>query len=455
MKKPILLWVTDQDDHLQCSLKTKLIDKDFEIVEGCRKEMLPHVRDKIPDIVILWRSMDFHSYFFDAVYEIMQFCRKIPIILVTSKSSEKLAIAALETGISYYLKAPTSLEELLDSINLCLSHFSLATFQTETSPPREIRLIGGSRMVGSSSAIQETKVYIKKIAPMDCAVLVTGETGTGKELVAELIHQNSGRNQKPFVCLNCASIPDTLLESELFGYERGAFTGAHYSRDGLLRLAEGGTVLFDEIGDMTPYTQAKILRAIETKEIYPLGGKKKIHLNIRIIAATNQDLEELMKEKRFRQDLFFRINVARINLPALRERKEDLPLLLQNFIKELNRKYGLKVEGFSDDCLATLLDYGWPGNIRELKNLLEATFVNLPSQYITFMDLPELFRKRLKDIECLPRDERTRLLSALFTTNWNKSKAAQDLHWSRKTLYRKMLKYNITKSRTGIRSEGR
>jgi DNA-binding NtrC family response regulator len=453
MKTPVVMLVADQKNYFHRNVKMDLISKGFKVIEADKKEGLVIFKEMNPIIVIIWSSQDGNSQFFEIAYEIRQVSITVPIIFVTSTSSEEMAIAALRAGISDYIKLPCTSKVLFTSIDRCLSQFLSYTSWTKTSSPQKTGLIGGDLMVGRSSAMQESKVYIKKIAPSDCAVLITGETGTGKELSAKLIHQNSGRNQKPFVCLNSASIPDTLLESELFGYEKGAFTGAHYRRDGLLRLAEGGTVLFDEIGDMTPYAQAKILRAIETKEIYPLGGKKKISLNIRIIAATNQDLEGLMKEKKFRQDLFFRINVARINLVPLRERKEDLPLLLKDFLKELNRKYGLEVEGFSTDCLATLFNYDFPGNVRELKNLLESIFVNLPSRFITFMDLPELFRKRLKETENLPKDERTRLLSALFTTNWNKSKAAQDLQWSRKTLYRKMLKYNITKSRTDMGSE--
>jgi DNA-binding NtrC family response regulator len=453
MKNPLLFWVTDQKEHPPRKLKTDLVNKGVEVVEVNIKDWLSLVNDHGPDLVLLWCPNDTHSHFLENSDKIMHFSRRIPIIMVVLKSSEELAIAALKAGISDYFKIPCPYEELLTSIHRHLYHFFCPKSITKTPSLTELGLIGGDRMVGRSLDIRQTKTYINKVASSDCAVLITGETGTGKELAAELIHKNSGRNQKPFVCINCASIPDTLLESELFGYERGAFTGAHSRREGLLRLADGGTVLLDEIGDMTPYAQTKMLRAIETKEIYPLGSNRKIPLNIRIIAATNQDLEDLMEEKKFRQDLFFRLNVARIHLIPLRERKEDLPLLLQEFLEELNRRYELNVEGFSDDCLATFFHYDFPGNVRELRNLLESIFVNLPSRIITFKDLPALFRKRLKEIENLPRDERARLLSALFSTNWNKSKAAQDLHWSRKTLYRKMAKYNITKSHTVLSSE--
>jgi len=312
-------------------------------------------------------------------------------------------------------------------------------------------LINNQQMIGESPPMQEIKAYIPKVASTDSNVLITGETGTGKELVAELVHTNSPRHQKPYVCVNCAAIPDSLLESELFGYERGAFTGANSSYEGKLKLANGGTVFFDEIGDMSPYAQAKILRAIENKEVQRLGGKGSIPLDVRVVAATNQDLERLMSEDKFRKDLYFRLTVTRVHLPPLRDRKEDIPLLVDHYLREFNRRFGREVEGFTEEALESLLRYDWPGNVRELKNLLEAIFVNLPSRRIPFIDLPESFRRRLSDAEGLPQDERDLLLSALFSTHWNMSQAAQNLHWSRMTLYRKMAKYHIVK---GGKTEG-
>jgi transcriptional regulator with PAS, ATPase and Fis domain len=298
-------------------------------------------------------------------------------------------------------------------------------------------------MIGGSSAMREIKEYILKVATTDCTVLITGETGTGKELAAEMIHRNSPRRQRPFVCINCAALPENLLESELFGYERGAFTGAYSTYAGKLKLAEGGSVFFDEIGDMSAYAQAKILRAIEGKEVYRLGGKKGISMDVRVIAATNQDPEQLVSDRRLREDLYHRLNVARVHLPPLRDRKEEILPLLNHYTRVLNRRYRSEVIGFTEDALASLLKYNWPGNIRELKNLLEATFINLPSRKIAFMDLPKMFQKKLKELEGFPQGERDRVLSALFACNWNKSKAAQKLHWSRMTLYRKMSKYQI------------
>jgi len=201
---------------------------------------------------------------------------------------------------------------------------------------------------------------------------------------------------------------------------------------------------------MSPYAQAKILRAIETREVLRLGGKKSIPVDVRVIAATNQDLERLMAEDKFRKDLYFRLNVARIHLPPLRERKEDLPVLLTYYIDEMNQRFGREIEGFTDEALDYLLRYDWPGNVRELKNLVESSFINLPSRNISFMDLPEQLRKRLKDAEASPQSERARLLSALLATNWNVSKAAQKLHWSRMTLYRKIERYHIVKGNAAV-----
>jgi transcriptional regulator with PAS, ATPase and Fis domain len=240
-----------------------------------------------------------------------------------------------------------------------------------------------------------------------------------------------------------------LLESELFGYEKGAFTGASTGSEGKLKLADGGSIFFDEIGDMSPYAQAKILRAVETREVYRLGGKRRIPLNVRVLAATNHDLEQLVAQGQFRKDLYFRLNVARIHLPPLRERREDIVPLCQHYLYRLNQRFGRQVEGFTDEALARLIRYDWPGNIRELKNLLEAVLVTDPAQRISLADLPEPFRRHFTATAHTPQDERQRLLAALFSTNWNVSKAAQQLHWSRMTLYRKLEKYRIVKGGKG------
>lgn len=300
-------------------------------------------------------------------------------------------------------------------------------------------------IIGESLIMQAIKVSIGKVAVVDSHVLITGETGTGKEVVARAIHANSPRHRRPFIAINCAAIPESLFESELFGYERGAFTGAQGSRAGAFEMANEGTVFLDEIGELSPCAQAKILRVIETKVIDRLGGRRSTSLNIRVITATNQDLEHLVTTGGYRSDLYFRLNVARIHLPPLRERTEDIPLFLEHIIEELNDRFGTQVEGVTAEALDVLRRYPWPGNVRELKNLIEATCIHLSSQKIGIQDFPDPFRQRLIQTHVLPQNEAEQLLAALRCTHWNVSHAAQKLRWSRMTVYRKMTKYNIAR----------
>jgi transcriptional regulator with PAS, ATPase and Fis domain len=332
-----------------------------------------------------------------------------------------------------------------------MKRLTLLTNPEKDIHPTELDLCSEHQLVGESPLIIRITESLKKIATTDCTSLITGETGTGKELAAKLIHRHSPRSQKPFVVINCSAIPDTLLESELFGHERGAFTGAVAKREGAILSANHGTVFFDEIGDMSQYAQAKLLRTIENKEVWPVGGKRSLLVDTRFIAATNRDLEQLMKEGKFRADLYYRLNVARILLPPLRERQGDIALLLDYFRERYNRQFGKKVEGFTEEAVTALVDYDWPGNIRELKNLMEASFIHA-EQRISLEDLPEGFRQRLRENETLGQDERTRLITALLNSNWNKAKAAQRLKWSRMTLYRKMAKYGVP-SASGIDQE--
>ena len=442
MKKPAIL-LAERDDVQRHQLQSLLLRQGFEVIESPDANGVFHaVRQKRnPDLLIINASLDAAGNGLEVVQLLHRGNSKLPVILIATNSSEDLAIAALRAGIADYFKPPFSWEDLLTSVHRCLANGC----SRELLSISETTASGLTPMIGESLQMQEIKAYLCKVASTDTTTLITGETGTGKELVAALIHQNSCRQQKRFVCINCAAIPDSLLESELFGYERGAFTGAHARKEGKLKLADGGTVFFDEIGDMSPYAQAKILRALESKAVDRLGGKESIPLNIRVIAATNRNLERLMAEEKFRADLFFRLNVASIHLPPLRERKEDLQALCDHYICEMNRRFGREVEGFTAEAFAYLLRYDWPGNVRELKNLIEAIFVNLPSRKITLMDLPEQFRRRFGEANDLSHDERDRVLSALLSTNWNKGKAAQKLQWSRTTLYRKMVKYHLVK----------
>ena len=362
----------------------------------------------------------------------------LPVVVVMKKISASHVLAVMRAGANDCLSYPFEEDELHESILRCLPSPSKHNQGHDT----EMSL---QHMVGDSRRMLELKAYLKKVAASDSTLLITGETGTGKELAAAFVHQYSRRAAKAFVCVNCAALPNSLTESELFGFDKGAFTGAVEAKKGKFEQAEGGTLFLDEIGDMSLSAQAKILRTIENKETYRLGGMQRIPLDVRIIAATNQDLGVLIKKGLFREDLFYRLGVAQVIIPPLRERKEDLRLLIDYYIRRANARYRHDIRGITAQAEEILFTYHWPGNVRELKNLIEAAFINLPYEPVAYMDLPELFISRLKLTRTLPSDERDRLLAALYATNWNKSKAAQKLRWSRMTLYRKMAKYDIGK----------
>jgi transcriptional regulator with PAS, ATPase and Fis domain len=248
----------------------------------------------------------------------------------------------------------------------------------------------------------------------------------------------------PLVCLNAAATPDALLENELFGHERGAFTGASSSHEGKLAAADGGTVFLDEIGDVSLPVQAKLLRAIEDKSFHRLGSTRQVTLDVRVIAATNQDLDRAVEEGRFRRDLYYRLNVVRVQLVPLRERPEDIPLLVNHCLRHFNREFGRSVRGLSPRSMEALCGYHWPGNVRELRNVVEALLVNLAPETSGIVDIPPPVMRQLAFAVGAPVSERDRLLQALTATNWNKSRAASQLHWSRMTLYRKMQLYQVS-----------
>ena len=364
----------------------------------------------------------------------------VPLILATSEGSEELAIEALRMGLQDYLKIPTTPSAFLSILkrNLRQDYYSKSGLRV----PEKKQI--DNRMVASSRAMLEIQNFSARAARTNCTVLITGETGTGKELIAQFIHENSSRRHKPFVCLNCAAIPDTLLENELFGHDKGAFTGAQELRAGLLSAADGGTVFLDEIGDLSSFAQAKILRVLETREFCRLGGIRQLHVDLRFIAATNQDLNAMTAQKTFRQDLFYRLDVAHVHLPPLRERREDIPLLVRQFSEQSSRQDHHDAPEFTDEFLRALLVYDWPGNVRELKNFVERLFLaELPAK-VGAEFLPAHLRQFLETSRSLSDQERELVIATLFSTQWNKTKAAERLNWSRMTLYRKIAKYHIS-----------
>ncbi len=334
------------------NLKESLLHCGLEVTCASEKSgLIRSLEAHQPDLVILGPSCVGPGNNLELAEEIHKLLGKARLVLIVSNSSEELAISALKVGVSEYVKYPLAPGELERAVNHCL-------FPRED--PVELPLASDPSLqaiVGDSSIMRGIRARIARVASSDSNVLITGETGTGKEILAEAVHGKSLRRNKPLIAINCAAIPDSLLESELFGYAKGAFTGADSSSDGKLKAADKGTVFLDEIGDMSAYGQAKILRLIESKEIQRLGCNRGIPLDVRVIAATNQDLEQLSKENKFRKDLFFRLNVARIHLPPLRERKEDLLSLIEHYIGRFNRQFGRRVRRLSEEAVDCLLAY--------------------------------------------------------------------------------------------------
>jgi DNA-binding NtrC family response regulator len=445
MKSPTIL-IADGDGALRRNLKNSLIFHDFEVIQAKDKADQQHLfQTKKPDLVIIGSIRRKTDDGLETAGKIRRQHKGIPIILLTEYSSEARVIAALRAGVNDYFKWPFSEKKLIASIQRNLSGFCR---YPEAYPTTVVAYQDyGQPMIGQSKPMREIKAYLLKVASADSTVLITGETGTGKELAAQTIHRQSPRHNKPFVCINCSALPESLVESELFGYNKGAFTGAVAVKPGKFELANKGTVFLDEVGDMNPYAQAKILRSIESKTVEPLGGKKGIPLDLRIIAATNQDPEQLMEDGKFREDLYYRLNVARVHLPPLRQRKGDISRLIAYGIEKMNRCFNRNVKGLTDEAMTILFRYDWPGNVRELMNLIEASFINLPSRHVDFADLPRYFQQRFELMEGISHDERKEIVSALLETKWNKSKAAQKLNWSRMTVYRKISQYNIVEKR--------
>jgi DNA-binding NtrC family response regulator len=434
--------IAEGDEGLRRSLLLALQSPDRRLVEAFGLSSLIQIlRGQPVELVVVGPRPDPAGGSLAAVRAIRQTGFRLPIVLLVEHSSEELVIAALRAGVWDYFKPPFSFTEIGASVGSLLA--ADRTPERGARPGRAATAGRTPLIVGHSPAIQALRDYLPRVAATESNVLITGETGTGKELVARYIHQRSARHRRPLVSINCAAIPDTLLESELFGHERGAFTDAYTRREGHLSAAHGGTVFLDEVGEMSPAAQAKILRAIDSKEVSRLGGQAPVSVDVRIIAATNQDLEGRVAEARFRPDLYYRLNVARVDLPPLRERRQDIPLLCQHYIAVLNQQLDRDVQGLTEEVQSALLSYPWPGNVRELKNLLEAAFIGVSSGPVGVTALPPQFRARLQALAGVPADERERLLRALLATNWNKSKAAAQLQWSRMTLYRKLAKYRL------------
>jgi len=388
----------------------------------------------------------------EAVSRIKELDPQAIVIVVTAYGGKEIALEAIKQGAYDYFTKPFKLEEMEIVIKRALEKRRLQNevviLRERVKKDREFEDI-----VGQSEGIKNVLELVTKVAPLDSTVLITGESGTGKELIANAIHRRSKRWGGAFIKVNCAAIPEGLLESTLFGHEKGAFTGAHTQRLGKFELAHQGTIFLDEVGDMTLTTQAKVLRVLEQRELERLGGDKTLKVDVRVIAATNQDLSQAIKEKRFREDLYFRLNVFPIHLPPLRERREDIPLLIDNFLADTNLKLGTSINGVSRDAMESLLGYHWPGNIRELKNIVERAATMADGEFITSKEItlsfagpksgPVLPELPASLGETIQEVERQLIIGALQKSRGLQIEAAKLLGITDKNLWKKIKKHKI------------
>ncbi len=368
------------------------------------------------------------------------------VIVITGHGTIRTAVEAMKLGAYDFLTKPCSLKEVEIVIKKALESRGLKRENLLYRKEKKVSTDYGN-YVFVSSAMKKVIEQVEKIACSDCPVLITGESGVGKEVVANLIHRNSDRAEKPMVTLNIASIPKELIEAELFGYERGAFTGADKGKEGFFELADGSTLFLDEIGEMEIPLQAKLLRAIETKRFYRIGGRREIESDVRVITATNRDLKKMVEEGKFREDLYYRLNVVEINIPPLRERKEDILPLAYHFLEQFSRKYSKDLEGFTKRAENALLDYPWYGNVRELKNVVERAVLFSEKEYIDAEDISCLFTeghsKDKREFKTIKELEKEYILEVLKRVNFNKKKASEILGIPLRTFYRKLEAYGI------------
>jgi two-component system nitrogen regulation response regulator NtrX len=448
-----ILLVDDQKNILR-SLSLELKQEGFNILTAQSGfEALQTIANNVVDLIMLDVAMP-EMDGIETLRRIKELRPNIPVIMMSAEATIEKAVNATKLGAYDFIEKGNEgfdLEPVLVKIRNGLAFSKLRSENTEL---RE-KLNEKYNIVGNSLEMQSLHAQIQKAGPSDGRVFIYGENGTGKELVAHAIHQNSPRWNMPFIKVNCAAIPEELIESELFGHEKGSFTGATNQLIGKFELADGGTIFLDEIGDMSQKTQAKVLRVLQDGEFQRVGGKNAIKVNIRVIAATNKNLQEEIDKGNFREDLYYRLNLIPINVPPLREHKEDIPDLVTYFISEFCKESGRKPKRFSSDAMEVLMNYNWSGNIRHLKNIVERLMIMVDQDDVVDLDVnwaleinqPKTEKSKdsqesgLKDK--ISQSEKDIILSALEANNWNVSLAAQQLNLERSHLYKKMTKYGI------------
>jgi two-component system response regulator HydG len=448
---PKILVVDDESSHRKM-IETVLSDEGYEISQADNGQTaINEVEEKFYDLVIMDIRMPKVGGI-DALKKIKTISPGIPIIIMTAYASIGSAVEALKSGAHDYLTKPLDIEELKILVAKALRIHQLE-MENIFLKERLNNRFDFSNIIGDSPAMKKLFDTMALVAPSEATVLIVGESGTGKELIANAIHQSSPRKDMPFIKVNCAALPETLLESELFGHEKGAFTGAIARKQGRFQLAHKSSIFLDEIAEMAPATQAKILRVLQEREFEPVGSGQTLKADTRVIAATNRNLEEEIQEGRFRKDLYYRLNVVTVEVPSLRQRREDVPILSDFFLKQYAEKNRRLIKGFTPRATDLLMRYDWPGNVRELENIIERAVIMARGEMITPLEFPADLQdldEQLKDTRVdltpgrsLKEVEKVMILRTLEETGGNRTHAARILGISRRTLQLKLKEYGI------------
>ncbi|QEM67957.1 sigma-54-dependent Fis family transcriptional regulator [Geobacter sp. FeAm09] len=453
MSKTIL--VVDDEKDIRISLTGILEDEGYQVLTAENGvEALECAQQELPDLVLLdiWMpGMDG----LETLERLKTHFPQITVIMISGHGTIETAVRATKLGAFDFIEKPLSLDKVLISV---VNALHMKDLRVENEELKRV-VANEHEMIGSAPVMSRLREQIMRVAPTTASVLVTGENGTGKELAARSLHYYSPRRDRPFIAINCAAIPEELIESELFGHEKGAFTGAVAQKKGKFDLADGGTLFLDEIGDMSLRTQAKVLRILQERCFERVGGTRLVTVDVRIIAATNKALEEEIGQGRFREDLYYRLNVVPFRVPALRERREDIPVLVQHFVAQFYRREGREPKTFQPETLDLLARYDWPGNVRELKNIVERILIMTPGRTITAADVPELHGAApLSDLaehrpeagqpmgtlrEAREGFEREFIIQKLEENDWNISRTAEVIELERSNLHRKIKSYGI------------
>ena len=445
--------VVDDEPLIRWSLVNRLKEEGYRTVEAATaSDAVSHHRDGVDLILLDYALPDANGL--EVLKQVKDTDPDTLVIMLTANTEVGTAVAAMKQGAFHYANKPFDLDEVVMLVEKALETTQLRR-EVRTLRARQAQPYGLASIVGDSSSITQVRTLLHKIGVSPAStVLLTGESGTGKDLAAKVIHYSSARASKPFMNITCSALPETLLESELFGHERGAFTGADRQKRGLIESADGGTVFLDEIGEMVPLLQAKLLRFLEEKTFKRVGGSADIKVDVRVIAATNRSLEEEVRKGKFREDLYYRLNVMAVNLPPLRERRDDIPLLINHYVDLFNTEFRKKIHGVSVNAMAALKTYGWPGNVRELRNAVERAMLLAESNELNESHFPVLASAQGElstgiglpaggiNLEAL---ERSLVVQALERAGWNQTKAATLLGLNRDQIRYRIEKFELEK----------